>query len=77
MTSTTTVSTLGALGFIARTFFVAAGRLGLALAGVRFAVFPLALDILRDLPRTDDLPLRTELRFFPLAMFASSPAVRT
>jgi hypothetical protein len=33
------------------------------------------LDILRDLPRTDDLPLRTELRFFPLAMFASRPAV--
>jgi hypothetical protein len=75
MTSTTTVSTLGALGFSARTFFVAAGRLDLALARVRFAVFPLALDILRDLPRTDDLPLRTELRCFPLAMFASRPAV--
>ena len=59
ITSTTTVSTLGAPGFIACTFFFAAARLGLALAGIRFAVFPLALDVLRALPRTDDFPLRT------------------
>jgi len=64
-----------------RKAFFALARLGLAfvkrffsigLAADRFAVFPRAdLEVLRDLPRTADLPLRIAVRFFCRAMFAA------
>jgi hypothetical protein len=57
ITSTATVSTTGVIGcFTFRAAFFTGARLGLALATARFAALD---DILRDLPRLAEFPLRS------------------
>jgi hypothetical protein len=76
ITSTATVSTTAVTGrFTFRAAFFTGGRLGFALATVRFVAFA-ALDALRALPRLAEFPLRgfarlcTFARFLRLAMIA-------